>query len=438
MKMKIFINKMLLVAAVLAVTMQNCTFKEEIDTDPNNPKEAPINALLTPAELLVAYTWGGNMSRYNGMFTQQLEGDDRQALTIYNYTFQRSDTDDPWDNLYRAMLNCRDIINLAGITSPYYSGVAKVLMANSLGSLTSMYGDVPFSEALKGDKQIIQPKFDNQEQIYVTIQTLLSEAITELGTPNTGAAPGVDDIIFNGNRSRWIATAHALKARYYLHTAKRNASAYTDAIASAQAALTATFPGFKLTFDGTSATTQAPWYQWRTQRDDIIPNAFMFNKMNAIADPRIPRYFGVTTAGGFNGRFGTYLQGTTGPVVMMYPSELYFILAESYLAQGNNADAETNLVMGVNTSYSEVGVTGTFTTAGVDLQTIMEQKYYSTYLIPESLVDWRRTGFPVLSPVSGTAVPRRYPYPQKEKNYNGGNVPDEGTIPYLFRMWIDP
>ncbi len=372
------------------------------------------------------------------MFTQQLEGYDRQALNIYSYTFTRPDTDDPWDNLYRAMLSSRDMINFAGATAPYYSGVAKILMANSLGTLTSLYGDVPYSQALKGDLGITQAKYDTQQSIYQTIQSLLDDAIVDLATTNAGLQPATDDIIFGGDVDAWSATALALKARYYLHTAKVDAGAYTLARDNASAALAAGFVDFKITFLGSSATSEAPWYQWRTQRDDIIPNVYMFDKMDSIADPRIPAYFDLTTAGGFNDGFGNYLQSETGPVVMMYASELYFIMAEAELALGSGSNADLNLVKAVNASYGEVGVTGTFSGSGFTLETIIEQKYYASYLSPESFVDWRRTGFPVLTPVDGNAVPRKYPYPQKEKNYNGANVPNEGTIPFLSRMYIDP
>jgi hypothetical protein len=62
----------------------------------------------------------------------------------------------------------------------------------------------------------------------------------------------------------------------------------------------------------------------------------------------------------------------------------------------------------------------------------------ASFLIPEAFVDWRRTGFPAITPIAGSGVPRKYPYPQKEQNYNGANLPAEASIPYLTRMWIDP
>lgn len=445
MRIQKIIPKSFLMIVLCSLIMQNCKFSEEIDKDPNNPKTAPINGLLTPAELLISYTWGGNMSRYNGMFVQQLEGVDRQPYGIYNYTFLRSDVDDPWDNLYRALLSSRDVITLANTSSPYYSGIAKVISAFALGSLTSHWGDVPYSEAIKGDLGNIQPKFDNQQDVYTTIQILLDEAIVELGAPSSVLAPSIDDVIYGGDLGKWIAAAQALKARYYLQTAKKDASGYTKAldIINSNGLLTTStsFSDFKLTYSGASALNQAPWYQWNDQRGDILPNKVYLDSLLINQDTtRAKVYMVVTTANGVDG-FGDYLVGTTGPVIMLASSELYFIAAEAYFQTGQTSDAVTALNNGIATSFAETGASGspkTYSISTISLNAIMTQKWLASWLSPESLIDWRRTGFPEISPVDGVAIPRRYAYPQKELNYNGANIPSEGGTPYLYKMWIDP
>jgi hypothetical protein len=49
------------------------------------------------------------------------------------------------------------------------------------------------------------------------------------------------------------------------------------------------------------------------------------------------------------------------------------------------------------------------------------------YADPEVFTDWRRTGFPVLTPTTGTAIPRRLVYPQSEFDLNS-NTPKNGTL----------
>ena len=52
----------------------------------------------------------------------------------------------------------------------------------------------------------------------------------------------------------------------------------------------------------------------------------------------------------------------------------------------------------------------------------MNQKYIALFQDPELFNDWRRTSFPTLTPNTGSTIPRRYPYPQKELNLNS-NTP---------------
>ena len=43
---------------------------------------------------------------------------------------------------------------------------------------------------------------------------------------------------------------------------------------------------------------------------------------------------------------------------------------------------------------------------------VMTQKYIGMFVQPEAFSDWRRTGIPVLTAVSGSEVPRRWFYPE--------------------------
>jgi hypothetical protein len=68
----------------------------------------------------------------------------------------------------------------------------------------------------------------------------------------------------------------------------------------------------------------------------------------------------------------------------------------------------------------------------------MDQKYLSSFLQLETWSDWRRTGFPVLVKPAGavtTEIPRRLPYPDDERLYNGDNMPAGLTI--TSRVWWD-
>lgn len=95
------------------------------------------------------------------------------------------------------------------------------------GTLTSLWGDIPFSEA--GNQELFpKPKFDKQLDVYTKVQSLLDSAIANLGA-NVGINPGTKDLFCGGSRTSWIKAAYSLKARFYLHT-KEYPKANTNAL----------------------------------------------------------------------------------------------------------------------------------------------------------------------------------------------------------------
>jgi predicted transcriptional regulator len=63
------------------------------------------------------------------------------------------------------------------------TSICKVLEANAVGTATSIWGDIPYSEAV--NPAISDPVFDKQSAIYNALQTKLDEAIVVLSDPTT-------------------------------------------------------------------------------------------------------------------------------------------------------------------------------------------------------------------------------------------------------------
>jgi hypothetical protein len=70
------------------------------------------------------------------------------------------------------------------------------------------------------------------------------------------------------------------------------------------------------------------------------------------------------------------------------------------------------------------------------LEMIMQEKKIADFLSVENFNDWRRTGFPKLSPVPNaiSAIPRRMIYPQSEINTNP--QPQQSAL-LTDRVWWD-
>ncbi len=433
------------IAVMLLSTACEKWIDPDINIDPNNPKDVAMAQLLAPVEANLAYIVGGELARWDCVWMQHIAGIQSQSADNDIYTLGEADVTNAWSwNLYSpGMINTKFMMEKAVTTkSPHYGGVAKILMAYHLGVTTDHWGDIPYSDALNGAVSDYKPSYDTQEEIYTTIFTLLDEAIAELNSSESVFSPDFEDLIYGGDLAKWEKTAYALKARYNLHLAgKKGTSAYTAALAAVADSYTSNDDDFKLVF-GTAYNNSNPMYQSEQERPGYYTaSATYISMLDATGDPRKAVYFDGET-GSKPGEpdadaaiIGVGYASSESPVYLISYSELKFIEAEARFAL-NPSDplAVTACNEGIRASLEREGVFGDGTwfnsnklSAGnISLEKIITQKYLSSFLQVESWTDWRRTGYPVLQLATGAVIneiPRRLPYPDDERLYNGENMP---------------
>ena len=110
-------------------------------------------------------------------------------------------------------------------------GISLVMKAWLLSVSADIWGDEPYTQAGQPDTYPTLA-YDPQKTVYDSLQNALSEAITALGA-GAGAGPSSAELVYKGDRLKWAALAHTMKARLYLHTAERDASSYAKALAEA-------------------------------------------------------------------------------------------------------------------------------------------------------------------------------------------------------------
>jgi Starch-binding associating with outer membrane len=454
------------VASSLTALIASCSqwIDPNINTDPNNPSAVSITTQLPSIEGSLAFTNGGQISRFACMFTQQFIGSDRQHAGYYEYLITENDIGPAiWDNYYSVVQkNAQNLIQQAGSGSPYYRGAGRVLLAYGMAAVTDVWGDAPFSETFRLQRDgtgVLVAKFDSQQAIYTALQLQLDSAIIDLNSPTNaiafdysiGGAPV--DALYGGDKQKWLRAAWTLKARLAIHTTKRNgASASQDALRFLQRGLQSNGDNMQFAF-GTSAATPNPLFGFMRDRADIDIGPMMEKMLNSLNDPRTPAFaavdVGKVSAGNGDG-FGALVASGNSSVMLLSFTEAKFIEAEANQRLGNTDAARTAFIDAVNASLAATGVsaddakaytdqTSVVPASGITLQRIMEQKYIALFTQPEVWTDWRRTGFPVLTPVSGSAVPRRLLIPQSERLYNGANVPAGSNQPtwLLGRVWWD-
>ena len=237
--------------------------------------------LLTQIEASILSTFAGlvgDLETFNGFMGTQ-------SLSLFGLT--SNSYSGTWDGLYIGPLKDLEGLIAASQSSPYYLGIAQCLKAYTYSTMVDLWGDVPFTDAGKGDgaEKNITPKFDKDVDVYNACFALLDQAIANFAKSSPAAVNG--DLMYAGSAAKWKKFANSLKLKMLI-TARL---AIPDAAAK-----------IKTILDGGNVITAA---------DDFT---FKFSK-----DPtsiRHPWYTGAYTGGGFR-----YTYICHQPVVEMLDEE---------------------------------------------------------------------------------------------------------------------
>jgi hypothetical protein len=450
-RVKLFIA--MFVAGIFVTT--SCKFGD-INVDPNALAKASLKDQLPNVMGQTVFNIGASDARACGLIMQHFKGLEAQQQQIQNYVIDNNTFNNLWAfGLYGAgALSSADVMikQATEEEQPHYVGIGKVLMAVNLGIATQSWGDVPYSEAFLGTEgeEFFQPVLDTQESIYTAMQTLLDEGIAALGQPAVAGGPGNDDLIYGGSASDWIATANALKARYYMHLVKRDANAATKALGVLSSAYSSNADeSMFIDFGSQGANDANPYGQFGAQRPNTLVILELFNaRLEAKADPRIPYYMAYDGTNWlyYTDSDGLFWSSYTSPLPIISFTEQKFLEAEALLGTGDATNAELALTDAITANMDQMGIDpadysayvsiyGTFsglTSNAERLERIIEEKYVALYAqgLIEVWTDYRRTGYPALTPnPAGTngsnpsgVIPRRWIYPTDEKFANTENV----------------
>lgn len=452
-------------ALPLLFMAESCSkFTEGYGESPNNPTKATPPLILSAAELGLYSTYTGTLARISATLTQQTGGVQAQMLEIDEYQLLNTANTNDWNNLYNNIIQpANDLIKNYGTTNEQYAAVMKIMKAMALGVATDVWGDVPATEAGMGNiTGNLTPKFDTQESIYTYIQTLLAEAVTTLtatdGTNNYTI--GSDDFIFGGDLTKWVNTAHILQARFANRLSKGDASgSATKALAFLA---DVTDAGDAEANYGIVTAELNQWNAFKVDRANYLKvGKYLVDMLQANNDPRLPYYASKTDAGTYVGaapssentaasEVGDYIAGAGASIPLVTYSEALFIKADASFRLGNLADAATfynqavikavTQVTGAAPNAAFILAYASATAATITEEMIGTQKYIALFTQIETWAEWRRTGYPTLTPnadnVTNTnAIPRRLPTVNDELLYNKANAINVTDI--FAKVWWD-
>lgn len=442
--MKLNKIKIFAVVGILVLSAGACkkSFFTAVNKNVNAVDFVNPNLALPACEIALGFTQGGDFSRYSSLLTQQAFGAANQTATFYKYGINPGTFENGWGDMYTSTMEnifalkygCDSIGFYHG-----YAGVARILLAYCLQVTVDDWGDVPYTEALRGklDPYHLQPKYDNAAALYDTIAKLVDDGIALFGTTgNDIAKPGIEDVMYGGNLALWTKFGHAIKARLYIHQSKGNPAMATSALTEIASSFASIAESAVYNFAGTG-TTSNPWFQFMNDRAGYITfdkNSFLINSMLNNTDPRVNPFADTITGDG--GVLGPYYGSAASPVEFITMDELLFMKAEATLRSGGTIVAAQGYYQAaIDSNMTKLGVApadittylaahGTLPgTTDAAISKVAAEEYIALFLNPEAWTLYRRTGVPNIPAQGGNGVPRRLIYPQSEYSYNAANTP---------------
>lgn len=483
------LQKMFIALIVAGMAFTGCSKGYlDINDDPNRPTEEDDIApqLILPATLHATgqrqasnnFTFLGNWMGYwapSGSYAIV------QDETSYNIDFNFGDV--LWQNHYNVLFDLEQTIRRAKpINDSVIAGAAMVLSAKLTQEVVDIYGNVPYSQAFKGNENT-HPGYDNAADIYKALMLRLDTAISYLsGTPfETFEAA---DIANHGDTDKWIKFANTLKLRLLIRQSE--VSGFNPAAEIAK--INANGKGFLMAGETVSVNPgysnavdkQSPFYAnygvtpFGALANPITKaNQFMVKILRDSHDPRLSRFYRPTGSGNVVGNTYGLLTGNPlgsaasrpGAGVAGSPTQDQWILTsvESLFLQAE-AIARGWITGSAQQAY-EAAVTESFTWLGVPNATAAANTYlttepiaqwsnaggtpqarakfiaYQKYIalnsidIPEAWSDQRRLdmipskGYISVNPARlRDEIPSRLLYPQSEYTNNAESVNAQGTI----------
>ncbi len=459
----------LLLAAFAVVAAPGCKKTLDVNQNSNALPDVSARQLLSSAQVQISQAYGNYFQIVGGIWGQYWTQNPSasQYKNLDQYEPGPSSANTAWSLLYAGALT--DLQKLIDKNeSANYTAVAMMLKAYTFQLLTDNFNDIPYSEALRAEEGVTNPKYDPQAAVYMGIIDMTKQALA-LIDPD-GLAPE-NDVIFGGDMAHWEEFGNTLLLRMYLRLAYVNPGMAQQGVQSLNgAAFLQAGTGADVVYTTTAGNNNPLYSESHTiGTQNLIASATAIDSLRDRSDPRLTSFY-FNNNSGFRGlRQGNYNAGTTtayaypgaavggianptttalesasqaAPVRLLSSYESLFLQAEAAArgwlsASGSDQDLLEEAIRD-NMDYYATGpdsLIDQYITDNVNfpvggmlddrLRVIITEKYYAMCGNQniEAWTEWRRTGFPTffqisIAPGAGTRFPARLPYPETELTRN--------------------
>lgn len=462
-------KKSLTYVAILAffgVAIVGCTaFTKGYSNNPYGATSSDAPSLFKGSEGAFDEFMEGFPSQISSLWGQAVTGASSQFRGYYVYQTSAQDYSNDWLTAYTNVLyNLRLTENQAKAGGQYnLEGAALVLEGLQMGTVTALWGSVPYSQAAE-PSVTTTPKFDPQLQVYSEVQTTLDSGIALL-TKYSATLPA-DIFSSQGNASEWIAAGYTAKARYEMQAARHDgytATELNNVINWAKQGVIATDGSQDFMFMHSGGVYNGDmnlWYSFANyDRPGYVGAAGNFPAPMALAlsstdsltnDSGWVNFYYDSTTGYSDLNYGTSYTPAAFTGTSQFPiiraSEGNLLIAEAYARLNDLPDALTYLNNAReydDNVYGDKSKPYSITdpqvkTQSAMLQTIFNAEYLNLFPEVELFNFLRRVDYDVkydtssggtpvaLTPTNGNQFPQRLFYPTNELTANP-NTPNQGA-----------
>lgn len=365
---------------------------DEINIDPDTFPSANAEQVLSSAIGFLGYVVDTDLNFESFLWAQYYTwGIGVSIGNAERYVAEPDDHDSYWRRAYANIL--ADLDFMSGGGSNVYGGVSKILEAYVYQGLVDHFGNVPYTEAVKGsieDGSNLQPGYDDAADIYADLLIKIDEgiALIELAQQLEELDEiGDNDFIFQGDATKWIKFANSLKLRILMRTSEVDpkGAEITSLISSGTFIETVDDMPF-VPFSGTAGDLN-PMYaraEWGVGMFYFASNATL-NVLEGLNDDRRFDFYTLASTGDEEGLLNGIDQGTiddepfTAPdtnyslssseysygdansVILMSPWEVWFLRAEAAARYGTADSEVTAFETAVELNFDYIGTANSAT-----------------------------------------------------------------------------
>ena len=383
-------NRYLILGLFLSLFFAGCSDWLDINHDPDALETVPSADVLLPAgqlgiaNNLMGWHFGFGGAMWVQYWTQSYTASQFKTLCEYLPeqfgTAYQSLMAEPLPDLRRIKAMTEEDENKG------YYFIAEALSIFAWQIITDVWGDVPYSEALRADEGIFHPKQDKQEEIYADLLKR-ADALLTIDLSNS-SINGDQDLIYDGNLAKWRKFANALKLKLMIRLSETSGYNNANVLAFIQQAdlLTESAKISGSSWDDKMEGKRHPMRTFQVGNYNGSSSGYIstnvracksfFDYLRVNEDPRLSKLFTGSKApffGDFDFKGDSEGNGTTDDreswatvagnfppdldLMIMSNWEVNFYVAEVYARAGRNDQAKEYFEAGVKASLNQHEIT---------------------------------------------------------------------------------